>query len=103
VLDIKGRGNNRYRCIELPLFTISLLLIKFFTDHQEAATNRHLPEPVGIGVDDADTDLLECIGRLLRLLDCHRDRPVFWLIVKREVLLRLIVMKPLTTPLRDLL
>jgi hypothetical protein len=35
---------------------------------------------------DHDTDLLECIVHLLRLLDRHRDLPVFGLIAGREVL-----------------
>jgi hypothetical protein len=52
-----------------------------FTNH-----HRHLPEPVGIGVSDADTDLLESIVRLLRLLDCPRDLPVLGPMAEREML-----------------
>jgi hypothetical protein len=85
VLDNKGRGNNRYRYSERPLFTISFSLIKIFTNH-----HRHLPEPVGIGVSDVDNDLLESIVRFLRLLDCPRDLPVFGPMAEREVLWRLI-------------
>jgi hypothetical protein len=41
---------------------------------------------MGIDVSDSDTDLLECIVRFLRLLDRHRDLPMFGLIAGREVL-----------------
>src|SRR3981189_3089557 len=47
-----------------------------------------LPEAVSIDVSDADTDLLESIARLVRLLDCHRNLSVFGLSSEREVLWR---------------
>jgi hypothetical protein len=40
--------------------------------------DHHPHLPVRHGANDADTDLLESIVRLLRLLDCPRDLSCAW-------------------------
>ncbi len=59
----------------------------------EAAAAEHAPsftEPVGVGVSEAPSELLEAIVRLVRLVDHPRDLPVLGPIVEKEILWRLL-------------
>jgi AraC-type transcriptional regulator N-terminus len=47
-------------------------------------------EPTGIGVDDADDQLLGAAGRLVGLLDSPRDAPILASVYRREILWRLL-------------
>jgi AraC-like DNA-binding protein len=59
----------------------------------EAAAAEHFPveaEAAGMGVSDAQSDLLEAVARLGRLLDHPRDLPVLGPIAEKEILWRLL-------------
>jgi AraC-like DNA-binding protein len=57
---------------------------------ETAASTSESPEPLGMGVADATTELLEAIVRLLRLLDRPQDVAVLRPMIEREVLWRLL-------------
>jgi AraC-like DNA-binding protein len=46
--------------------------------------------PPGMGVADASPDLLDAVVRMVRLLDCPRDRDILAPMIEREILWRLI-------------
>jgi AraC-like DNA-binding protein len=57
----------------------------------ESATIERAPvEAIGVGVSEAEEDLLDAVVRLVRLLDRPRDLPVLGPLAEREILWRLL-------------
>lgn len=66
-----------------PALVATLLL-------EAAAGDRFPAGAAGMGVSDADPELLEAVVRLIRLLDHPRDLPVLWPLAEKEILWRLL-------------